>query len=249
MKSPPDLNPPALQEPQYVSQPVQVAGILRRLQEAHALVHVSMPGGNETWLSAILEVQPTQGYLLLDELTPREGHAILMKAGRLIVTAQIQGVDISFAASLLGTGTSDGLAFYRVQIPEGVRYWQRRASYRARIGAAMVIPVALQNGEGMVQNGELYDISAGGIGTRHKSAKGPVPLLGEVWQECRIKLPQQELVCALEIRYVGQDSRTAQLRLGGRFVDITRPQLKAVETFVAHLERENLRKRRRTRGG
>lgn len=248
MNSHPDLNPPDLQEPQYVTQPVQVAGILRRLQEAHALVHVSMPGGHETWLSAILEVHPTQGYLMLDELTPREGHAVLMKSGRLIVTAQIQGIDISFAASLLGTGSSDGLAYYRVQIPEGIRYWQRRASYRARVSAAIVIPVSLQNGDGMVQQGELCDISAGGIGTRHKNSKGPVPLLGEVWEECRIKLPEQEVVCALEIRYVGQDSRNGHLRLGGRFANINRPQLKIVEAFVAHLERENLRKRRRTRG-
>lgn len=249
MTPPPDILIRDSAEPQHVTQPVQIAGILRRLQDAHALVHVSLPGGNESWLSAILEVHPTLGHLIIDELTPRDGNALLLKARRVIVSAQIQGVDISFAANLIDSGASDGVNFYRVALPESVRYWQRRASYRARVSAALLIPVTLRQGDELVINGELFDISAGGIGTRHRERHGPVPLLGEVWEDCRIQLPEmQEVQCALEIRYVGQDERSGHLRLGGRFVNITRPQLKLVETFVAHLERENLRKIRRTRG-
>jgi c-di-GMP-binding flagellar brake protein YcgR len=239
-----------LSEPQQVTLPVQVAGILRRLLDAHALVHVSLPGETEYWLSAVIEVHPAQGYLLLDELTPRDGNAALQRARRVIVSAQIQGVDISFSANLIDAGQNDGLAFYRVALPESVRYWQRRASYRARVSAALVIPVTLAQSEGPVLNGELYDISAGGLGTRHRDPKGLAPLLGEVWEACRIRLPDaQEVKCGIEIRYIGQDERNGQLRLGGRFVDITRPQLKLIESFVACLEREHLRKMRRTRRG
>ena len=156
-------------------------------------------------------------------------------------------MDISFAANLIESGASDGAAFYRLALPESMRYWQRRASHRVRVSAATVIPVTLRNEDGRSLAGELYDISIGGIGTRHKSAQVP-PLLGEVWNECRLTLPgNPEVRCALEIRYVGQDAPGGHLRIGGRFVDIGRAQLKAVENYVAHLEREQLRRRRRTR--
>lgn len=240
----------ALSEPQHVTQPVQIAGILRRLQDAHALVHVSRPGDSESWLSAILEVHPTQGYLLLDELTPRDGNALMRDTRRLIVSAQIQGVDVSFASDLLEIGFSDGMAFYRVSIPGNVRYWQRRNSHRARVGAATVVPVTLEHNEAGILKGELYDISAGGICTRHRGKQDIVPMLGDIWPKCTIALPGgDQIPFALEIRYVGNESRGNLLRLGGRFVDITRPHLKAIEGFVAHLEREHLRKVRRTRGG
>lgn len=236
-----------ISEPQYITDPVQIAGILRRLQEGHALLHVSLPGGEESWLSAVIDVQATQGQVLLDELSPRDGNAALQRVGRLIVNAQIKGVHISFAANLVETGVSEGLVFYRVALPQGVRYWQRRASYRAQVGAAQQIPVTLNHSDGLVLRGDLVDISAGGIGSRHKDAKGIVPLIGETWDDCHIGLPDgHDIHCALEIRNVGHDSR-GQLRVGSRFTKVDRAQLKSIEAFVAHLEREALRKMRRTR--
>ncbi|MCK7583288.1 MAG: hypothetical protein MZV65_52245 [Chromatiales bacterium] len=41
---------------------------------------------------------------MLDELSPRDGNAAPEGSGRLVVNAQIKGVDISFAANLVGTG-------------------------------------------------------------------------------------------------------------------------------------------------
>jgi c-di-GMP-binding flagellar brake protein YcgR len=247
MTEPADHPPSLLTEPQHVTQPVQIAGILRRLKDAHALIRVSLPGASESWLSAVIDVQPGRGQLLIDELSPREGNGALQRARRAIVSAQIQGVDISFATNLVEAGQSDGLPYYCMTLPDTIRYWQRRASFRVRVSAATIVPVELVRDDGVRLSGELVDISAGGIGTRHKTARSVLPLLGEEWKDCRIVLPDaQEIRCALEIRYVGRDDRSG-LRLGARYLEIARPQLKLAENFVAHLERENLRKRRRAR--
>lgn len=236
-----------LSEPQHVNHPVQIAGILRRLQDAHALIHVSLPGQGDSWLSTIIEVQQSNGQLLIDELSPREGNGALQRVRRAIVSAQIQGVDISFATNLIESDEADGLLFHRMAMPDMVRYWQRRSSFRARVGASAVIPVQLEREDGLQLGGELFDISVGGIGSRHKATTGVLPLLGEIWEECRITLPdRQQITCGLEIRYVGAGERNG-LRIGARFVDIQRANLKLVENFIAHLEREALRKRRRTR--
>jgi len=235
-------------DPQFVTAPVEIAGILKRMHDMRALLHVSFPGGNEIWLSAVIEVRTAQNEFHIDELAPQDGNALLLRERRMVITAQMQGVDVRFAANLTGTGTSDGLVYYRFALPEGIRYWQRRASYRARVSAATVIPVVLRRNDDREFNGELLDISRGGIGMRIKSGKQVAPQPGERWEECRITpAGHPPIVTPVEIRFIAQDVRPGCFRMGLQFVDIPRPQLKHVENLVSHLEREALRKLRRTR--
>ena len=232
---------------ELITLPVQIAGVLKRLQEAHVLLRITIPGENQAYLSAMLEVHPVDGYLLLDELNPPEGNAALQRVRRIGVSAQLQGVDISFATDLLDTGSKAQIDFYRLAMPQAMRYQQRRTSYRARINLARMIPVLLTREDGVTLEGQLYDISIGGIGTRHKPGKANEIQQGGVWDECIIQLDgKQEIRSALEVCFVGEDSR--QMRLGGKFLELTRPQIKIIENFVAALERDWLKKLRRERG-
>ena len=236
------------EENELITLPAQIAGVLKRLQEAHVLLRITIPGENQAYLSALLEVHPVDGYLLLDELNPPEGNAALQRARRLGVSAQLQGVDISFTTELLDAGSSAQIAFYRLAMPRGMRYQQRRTSYRARINLARQIPVLLAREDGVTLEGQLYDISMGGIGTRHKPGKTNEVQQGEVWSECIIQLDgKQEIRSAIEVCFIGEDSRSRQMRMGGKFLKLARPQIKIIENFVAALERDWLKKLRRER--
>lgn len=237
------------EENEVITLPAHIAGVLKRLQEAHALLRITIPGENQAYLSAMLEVHPVDGYLLLDELNPAEGNAALQRARRIGVSAQLQGVDIRFTTDLIDTGSSAQIAYHRLAMPQTMHYQQRRTSYRARISLARVIPVMLTREDGVVLEGQLYDISVGGIGTRHKQGKTDDVQQGAVWKECFIRLDgEHEIRSAIEVRFVGEDQRSHLLRVGGRFLDLTRPQIKIVENFVAALERDRLKKLRRERG-
>jgi len=236
------------EENEFITLPAQIAGVLKRLQEAHVLLRITIPGENQAYLSALLEVHPVDGYLLLDELNPPEGNAVLQRARRLGVSAQLQGVDISFTTDLIDAGSSAQIAYYRLAMPQGMRYQQRRTSYRARINLARLIPVLLTRDDGATLEGQLFDISVGGIGTRHKPGKTIDIQQGGVWDECIIRLDgNQEIRGALEVCFIGEDSRSRQMRLGGKFLNLTRPQTKIIENFVAALERDWLKKLRRER--
>jgi c-di-GMP-binding flagellar brake protein YcgR len=236
-------------ENERITLPAQIAGVLRRLQEAHVLLRITIPGENQAFLSALLEVHPVDGYLLLDELTPAEGNVALLRARRIGVSAQLQGVDISFTTDLMDTGSSAQIAYYRMTMPQAVRYQQRRTSYRARINLARVIPVLLTREDGVVVEGQLYDISVGGIGSRHPVGKAHDIQQGATWEECRIRLDgDHEIRSALEVRFIGEDARSRQMRVGGKFLNLARPQIKIIENFVAALERDWLKKLRRERG-
>ena len=237
------------EENEFITLPAQIAGVLKRLQEAHVLLRITIPGEQQAYLSAMLEVHPVEGYLLLDELTPPEGNAALRRARRLGISAQLQGVDISFTTDLIDTGSSAQIAYYRLAMPQGMRYQQRRTSFRARIGLARVIPVVLAREDGTTLEGQLFDISVGGIGTRYKPGKTGDIQQGGIWDECIIHLDgKQEIRSALEVCFIGEDSRSRQMRLGGKFLNLERPQLKIIENFVAALERDWLKKLRRERG-
>jgi len=236
------------EENEFITLPAQIAGVLKRLQEAHVLLRITIPGENQAYLSALLELHPLDGYLLLDELNPTEGNAALQRVRRIGVTAQLQGVDISFTTELLDTGSSEQIVFYRLAMPKGLRYQQRRTSYRARINLARDIPVLLTRADGVTLEGQLFDISVGGIGTRHKPGKTDLVQQGEVWGECIIRLDgKQEIRSALEVCFIGEDSRSRQMRLGGKFLKLDRLQIRIIENFVAALERDLLKKLRRER--
>jgi len=157
-------------------------------------------------------------------------------------------VDISFTTELIDTGSSAQIAFYRLAMPKGLRYQQRRSSYRARINLARDIPVLLTRADGVTLEGQLYDISMGGIGTRYKPGKTDNVRQGGVWDECIIRLDgKQEIRSSLEVCFIGEDTRSRQMRLGGKFIQLARPQIKIVENFIAALERDWLKKLRRER--
>ena len=222
----------------------QIASLLRRLQESRSLLSVTVSGSDELYNSAVVEVDSGLDYVLLDELTPSDGHERLLRSRSLHAHARLRGIDISFAGTLQEAGVRDGIAFYRLPLPSLVNYRQRRANFRAHVGMGIPVPVALGGRHAAELDGTLCDISTGGIGAMLRSGRTTDLHEGVVLDHCSISLPiGREISCALEIRYVSHDERRHALRIGGRYVDLDRSQEKIVEHFVAALERELLRKK------
>ncbi len=230
-------------EIERISLAPQIMSLLRRLQESRSLLSVTVAGSDELYNSAVVEVDTDHGYVLLDELTPVEGHLRLLQSRALHAHARLRGVDISFAGALEETGEKDGIAFYRLPIPALINYRQRRASFRARVGLGTPISVELGSPQTPELDGMLYDISLGGIGAMMHAGKKTDLHQGSVFDKCEIRLPKgHEITCRLEICYVNSDERRHALRIGGRYIDLGRAQEKIIAQFVAAMERELLRK-------
>ncbi len=230
-------------EIEKISHPPQIVNLLRRIQDTRTLLSVTVAGSNELYNSAIVEVDATLGYVLLDELTPTDGHVHLLHSRALHAHARLHGVDISFAGALQEAGERDGIAFYRLPIPALVSYRQRRANFRAHVGMGMPVPIVLGNRHMQELGGTLCDISIGGIGALLQAGSATALRQGVMFDRCNIRLPRgSEISCRLEIRFISQDERRHALRIGGRYVDLDRNQEKIIEHFVAALERELLRK-------
>ncbi|HKQ31529.1 MAG TPA: PilZ domain-containing protein, partial [Burkholderiales bacterium] len=89
-----------------------------------------------------------------------------------------------------------------------------------------------------------HDISVGGIGAELKMASALELQQGIFIPRCDIVLPNFDgkISSSLEVRFFAKDKKSANIRIGGRFVDLDRSQQHIIERFVAYLDRRLRRK-------
>lgn len=217
--------------------------LLRDLQAQKTLVSVALPETNDLYNSAVLEVDG-RGTFTLDELTPRPGHERLLRSGRLMIFARLHGLSLRFETRLLEAGEEDGVALYRLALPEVLYHGQKRSHYRVRLGLGQQAAVILSRDEAHSINGELRDLSIGGLGAAFPP-NTPFTV-GELIDSCWVDLPGGgTLSCALEVRHISLDTNRGELRIGARFVALNPAQERMVQRSVYHLERERLRRQAR----
>ena len=225
-----------------IRDPARIITMLSHIEQDHTLLTVALPGSEHLYNSALLGVSRDTGAFLLDELHPHIGHLQLQVVQHAEIRARYRGVEVSFTSSLIEVGSTDGVAHYRMSLPELLHYRQRRADHRVKVGNAHIIPVHLGFEETAVR-GQLWDISAGGASIRLTE---PLPQMfapGDIIPHCAITLnPAQAISSGLEIRLLRHDEARAQWVLGGRFIDLTPVHRKGIERFVVGLDRELCKK-------
>jgi len=217
-----------------------VCTLLRRVSEQRALLRVTLPDSRVTYHSAILRLEPDDGYLVLDELNPRQGHERLLVERRLHASAMVQGAEIRFGAELQAVGEQEAIAFYRVRLPDELVYLQRRASFRVHVPLSAPLAASFQWEEDDPLRGRVTDLSEGGVGVEFSCHVQLAP--GEILP-CELHLPDGErLACDLEVRYAKAEESPQRMRMGGRFLELPPQQRKALARLVADLQRELIRK-------
>ena len=225
-----------------IRDPARIISMLSHIEQDHTLLTVALPGSEHLYNSALLEVSRDPGSFLLDELHPHLGHLQLQAVQRAEIRARYRGVEVSFTSSLIEVGTTDGVAHYRMSLPELLHYRQRRADHRVKVGNAHIIPVHLGFEETAVR-GQLWDISAGGASIRLTEPLPQMFAQGDIIPRCAIELtPAQAISGGLEIRLLRHDESRAQWVLGGRFIGLAPAHRKNIERFVAGLDRELCKK-------
>lgn len=222
----------------------QIIGLLRRIRDQRVLLSVQVPGHEGVYNSLLLEVAPERNVILLDELNPRAGHERVLETRRLRVHCQCQGVELSFACQVeIGQGQS-GISYYRAVLPESINYLQRRGSYRVRVGMDLAVPVQLPVDEAMTLEGELFDLSMGGLGA---SLDAKTRLERGQILSCILQLPKTDpLQVQIEIRFVHADEHKPTQRIGASFRNLQPQEQTLLRRLVTQLEREMLRRKARS---
>lgn len=226
---------------QTVTDTALIPSLLRRTQEAHMLLSVSLSDVPGRYNSLLIEVDPDNDCLTLDELHPGEGHDRVHAGSRLHVMTRLHGVEILFELHVGRIETVNGVAMYYCPQPQRVQHLQRREHYRARTPLGASIEVSLRIGVNAVIEGELVDLSAGGLAVRCKDLGGHAFTRGEQLSDCVLPLPglRQPLRCTLEVRNQHDEKHGGHFLIRLAFVGLDQRQQQQVSRVVASLDRQH----------
>lgn len=226
---------------QVITDVAYMAGLLRRIQSARALVTIRINKNTDVFNTMVIDVSTTDKILFLDELNSTAGHSKIKKGTLLHFDGRLQGVRIQFSGKVKSVDNDGSLALYRLPFPEKMHYWQRRRHYRAKVHAeplAMSIPIPLQH----AVTGKIVDISASGVCTQLSYNDSSFLQAEQAIYDATISLPgRNEINCDLEVRSVRHFPERGYSLIGSEFIDIPPQQKSHVERIVAMLDRNHRR--------
>jgi c-di-GMP-binding flagellar brake protein YcgR len=216
---------------------------LQRLFEVRSLLEVRIAGHDEAFQSAILELVPNAGYLVLDALNPIDGNALVQTHTALTIRARCRGQDMRFETVIAERASAHRLPYYKALYPDAVMTEQRRRTSRVVVPFDRGVVVHFMLEDGRRVRGELRDLSAGGFcarllsGDTERLQKAP-----HLIKRCVIELANGEQVeSACEVRHRFPSRARSAPRIGVCFIDLERRHEQELARCLAELARARQR--------
>ncbi|MCK4871031.1 MAG: flagellar brake protein [Gammaproteobacteria bacterium] len=231
---------------EHITQPEIMSGYLYRLQRAHTLLSVHIPGIDRSYNSIIIDVDADKNQMMLDVLHPESGHKEVMKLKEFSVNAHHEGIKLSFNGYIKELFNDDGKPAYLIDYPASLDYHQQREAYRAPVSMGDNVEIKINNESNMLSQGLITDISLGGLGLQFE-LKNSMPFRsGMLLPTCQFAIPgKNDFECALEVRNVREDSNNRFVYIGARYVKLGRQEERQIQQFVVKLERNMIRRSQR----
>lgn len=217
--------------------------VLLKLFTHHCLLDLQWDDGSAAQ-SAIIELVPEAGYLVLDAPEPPPARELVDEQARVAVRALFEGREVEFDTRIVQRGGSSETPFYKAVYPDDVEFPQRRREFRAPVPLDQAVAVRAEDEAGMRLVGELRDLSPGGFSARitFDGFERLERALG--WRaRCIIDTDDAPVEASIEIRHVVPPRGRSLGRVGACFTDLDARAERRIERYVAALERARARLR------
>lgn len=215
---------------------------LFQLMRDHRLLQIRLMGDDKFYQTMLLEVNSSEGYLLIDEPFPHEGLLSGHIQQDVVVEYESEGFCTRFATVVEGAMNEDGDRYFRLAWPEKVEELQRRDQYRVDVtqsweGDIRVSGIANQNVSAVL------DISATGIRLAFKGNQIETIHAGTYFNDLILELDGCEPIrCNLDIthcHYVPDPGLgSVQMTVaGGRLEGLNDNERQLLQRFVLSAQR------------
>jgi len=216
------------------------ARLLDKVRGQRSLLQISIPGVPEVFFSFIINISLDDQFILLDELSAKHGHELLLLHKRLNIQSKVDGIGIQFSTNLISSRCDDGIPVYKVEYPQNILYFQKRQNYRINLGLGTNIPIKLKRDDGTPMYGKVFNLSESGAGIA--LAPPYTVQFSELVPYCEIRLSDnQNVTCQLEIRYANSGDMDNGQKLGGKFIGLSGEHQRVISKTVINLQRDMMR--------
>lgn len=235
--------PKPSKNPNFLTDPSKINKLLEEIEESSPLCTIIIDGIAEEFSSSILDIQLQNKQIILDELIPKHGNELLAKK-TIKLSTTCNGIRLAFKLDNIIPGSSRGIAYYKVSIPNRIYYPQRRKSPRIQLHSLNIPFSGTSSRTKASVGGTIFDLSRTGIGINIPNNRARFQR-GDLISNCKINLNNSYLSFELAVRFVkNSQSGSGKTQLGGNFENISTKNRHKLEHFVASIEREEIRKRK-----
>ena len=237
-----------------VRNPRQVRGLLRALIDQRSLVSAHIGGRDQSFPSAVLEVDEDEEWLLLDGSPNEASNRAAAAASHLLCFAQLERVRIRFRLDHVERIEHEGHFAFRAPLPASIYHLQRREHYRLETpitdSPTCVIAFEPEGDDDLPPREPLrlrvIDISGGGLAVS-LPAGAPLLEVGRVYRRCELRLPDQQPI-PVSLAICSQAKQTLangveSYRIGTRFETLPRGADEDIQRYIFRIDRQrNARK-------
>ncbi|GAB1256508.1 flagellar brake protein [Aurantivibrio plasticivorans] len=201
-------------------------------------LEVTLPNDDRVYQSMLLEIDPDEGTMLIDELFPSD--FVGMPGQDIHCTLrQTNGRHIQFDTQISERHQYDGSPIYVVALPAELDFDQRRASYRLPLSSLAPVESWFLAPNQQEHSARLKDLSIHGVCLEvEESAEGLS--VGDSLREVSFEFAGVPILCNLRVKNVQTGSRNSQ-RVGAQFVNLSAAEQRRLEQAIIQEQREYLR--------
>ena len=219
----------------------QIYSILASVQKARTAITIKFEDNDRYYTSLILRTDLSEGYIIIDEIAPEDGHHLVLQHKPFSIRGSHNGISLFFRPNIIsGSGIQDGIAFYQVPLPKEMLYQQRRSAFRAVVARALGVKASVTSKErGLTYEGRLHDISISGCRINFEGEVKPGFVRTEVFESCKIMLSDgSSIECPLTLKHATYERDWKETTCGFKFEGLDKYATKSIDRFVYFLQRE-----------
>jgi c-di-GMP-binding flagellar brake protein YcgR len=227
----------------YVTRVDEIRQVFKLFRDQRSDLGLQIAGEDQTFTAHVLDV--TGADLLLEDMRPREGFALLNEGRSFNLTGRSEGVFMYAESLLLVESLSErGVPYFRVTLPEKMLYQQRRRAARFRIPLRVAThgaEVVMRRETGAI-SGAIVDISVGGCRATFTGFPYPGLEVDEHVDMCQINIPKLlNLTAEGSVRHVAYDKEHSSTTCGIEFIEMDITDRRRLEQFVQTLAKAGKR--------
>ncbi|MBL4826548.1 MAG: flagellar brake protein [Spongiibacteraceae bacterium] len=220
---------------------------LQLLQRNHEWIDVSIIKTEKSYQSLVLEIDPENHELLIDDLYPSEDLEKLETGDTIEISCKSRKVLVNFYTRILKREFIDGKGAFRVELPEEIGINHGRQAYRIFVHNEAQLAIEVQYHDEYLDDVSIVNLSTEGIKLNFAAELSEQLDKDRVLEHCLIKLPSGfDIDCSIELRNIYRIRTPHPHTLAGGTLTITQPQQRVkLEQYLASVQRQQRRREAR----